>query len=87
MIHPTFTAAMAQRMGLPSGRRSREVSAYRLVADGKFAGFPGVLMNLSGLRWPARGYSRPLITWVDYRWSHLSRRQCDGPRWVVNPAG
>ena len=48
MIHPTFTAAMAQRMGLPSGRRSREVSAYRLVADGKFAGFPGVLMNLSG---------------------------------------
>ena len=40
MIHLTFAAAMAQRMGLPSGRGSRKVSAYRLVDYGVFTGSP-----------------------------------------------
>ena len=55
MIYPTFAAAMAQRMGLPSGRGSRRVSARCSFAQSEFAGSPGVLMNLPGLRRPAQG--------------------------------
>ena len=55
MIYPTFAAAMAQRMGLPSGRGSHRVSARCSVVQSKFAGSPGVLMNLPGLRRPVRG--------------------------------
>lgn len=55
VIHPTFAAAMAQRMGLPSGRGSRRVSARCSFAQSEFAGSPGVLMNLPGLRRHARG--------------------------------
>ena len=55
VIYPTFAAAMAQRMGLPSGRGSRRISARCSVAQSEFAGSPGVLMNLPGLRRPARG--------------------------------
>ena len=55
MIYPTFAAAMAQRMGLPSGRGSHEVFVCSPDNKSKFAGIPGVQMNLPGLQWPARG--------------------------------